>query len=79
MLATTATILAPVAATAHPGHLVEAAGHNHWLAGAAIAAAAAIALAAAIRRGSRSADAKSDAEDADAEAEDDTAPEDAHA
>lgn len=27
------------AAFAHPGHLIEAAGHDHWLAGAAIGAA----------------------------------------
>ncbi len=27
------------AAQAHPGHLVDAAGHNHWVAGAAIGAA----------------------------------------
>ena len=27
------------AATAHPGHFADAAGHNHWAAGAAIALA----------------------------------------
>lgn len=29
---------------AHPGHLIDLAGHNHWLAAAAVAAAAAAAL-----------------------------------
>ena len=32
------------AAQAHPGHLVDAAGHNHWVAGAAIGAAIAMGL-----------------------------------
>ncbi|MCF7697732.1 DUF6732 family protein [Loktanella sp. M215] len=27
------------AASAHPGHLVDAAGHNHWVAGIALGAA----------------------------------------
>lgn len=31
-------------ALAHPGHIGEIAGHNHWLAGAAIGAAIAIAI-----------------------------------
>ena len=30
------------AAHAHPGHLVDAAGHNHWVAGAAIGTAIAV-------------------------------------
>ena len=29
-------------AAAHPGHLAELAGHNHWVAGAAIGAAIAL-------------------------------------
>lgn len=37
------TLLAQSAA-AHPGHLVEAAGHNHWVAGAAIGIAIAVGL-----------------------------------
>lgn len=37
------TILAQSAA-AHPGHLVEAAGHNHWVAGAAIGIAIAVGI-----------------------------------
>jgi len=31
-------------ALAHPSHIIDLAGHNHWLAAAAIAAAAAAAL-----------------------------------
>ena len=31
-------------AAAHPGHLAELAGHNHWVAGAAIGAAIALGL-----------------------------------
>ena len=33
----------PGAAAAHPGHLAAAAGHDHWIAGAAIAAGIGIA------------------------------------
>lgn len=33
-----------VPATAHPGHLIEVAGHDHWLAGVAIGAAAGVAI-----------------------------------
>ena len=35
-------VAAPVAA--HPGHIIEAAGHDHWLAGVAIGTAIAIGL-----------------------------------
>jgi hypothetical protein len=31
-------------AAAHPGHIADLAGHNHWLAGAAIGAAIAAAI-----------------------------------
>ena len=44
-----AAALAASPAGAHPGHLVEVAGHNHWLAGAALGAAAVIGAWAAIR------------------------------
>ncbi|MGR3321876.1 MAG: DUF6732 family protein [Pseudooceanicola sp.] len=44
-----ALILAPAAATAHPGHLAEVAGHGHWLGAAAIGAAIAIGLWAGLR------------------------------
>ena len=37
-------IFAAQAAQAHPGHLIEAAGHDHWLGAAAIGAAIAIGL-----------------------------------
>ena len=42
------TLLAQSSA-AHPGHLVEAAGHNHWVAGAAIGIAIAVGLWGALR------------------------------
>ncbi|TNE68009.1 DUF6732 family protein [Celeribacter ethanolicus] len=51
-------------ALAHPGHLGEMAGHNHWLAGAAIGAAIAIAIWGAIK-GKK----EDEAEAADAEVE----------
>jgi hypothetical protein len=53
--------LAAMPAAAHPGHLAEVAGHNHWLAGAAIAAAAA-ALAWGLLKGKKSEDAEPGAE-----------------
>ena len=58
------------AALAHPGHLVEAAGHNHWLAGAALGAAVVIGALATIRGLRRptgeAADAEPEAEGAEA-------------
>ena len=39
-LLTLALILTAPAASAHPGHLTDAAGHNHWVAGIALGAAA---------------------------------------
>ena len=38
-LMTLALILTATGAAAHPGHLVDAAGHNHWVAGIALGAA----------------------------------------
>ncbi|WP_394153774.1 DUF6732 family protein [Loktanella salsilacus] len=38
-LLTTILILTATTASAHPGHLVDAAGHNHWVAGIALGAA----------------------------------------
>ena len=38
------------AAAAHPGHLIEQAGHNHWLAGAAIGLAILLGLKEAAKR-----------------------------
>jgi PHD/YefM family antitoxin component YafN of YafNO toxin-antitoxin module len=37
-----ATALLPLAANAHAGHIAAAAGHDHWLAGAALGAAVAV-------------------------------------
>ena len=36
--------LAPGLARAHPGHLVDVAGHDHWVAGAAIGLAVLVGL-----------------------------------
>ncbi len=58
----------PLPAAAHPGHIVAEAGHNHWVAGAAIAAAAGIALWAAWK-GRKSRDAEGETEE---DAEDET-------
>ena len=76
-LTLTAALLAlpPAGALAHPGHLAEVASHNHWLAGAAIAAAAALA-AWALLKGSRAKDKDADAaqdQEQDADDADDTA------
>ncbi len=37
-------LLSPGMALAHPGHVIEVAGHGHWLAAGALAAAAALGL-----------------------------------
>ena len=44
-----AALAAGSAASAHPGHLAEAAGHGHWLGAAAVGAAVAIGLWAALK------------------------------
>ncbi len=49
-------------AVAHPGHLADVAGHDHWVAGAAIGAAILIGLIGALKG-------KKDAEKAEAEPE----------
>jgi len=54
-------------ALAHPSHIIEAAGHNHWLAVAAIAAAAAAALLQAKKRGEQ--EPENEDVDADSDAE----------
>ncbi len=53
-------------ALAHPSHIIDLAGHNHWLAVAAVAAAAAAALWQAKNRGEE-ADAEETEEEPDAE------------
>lgn len=68
-------IAAPVAA--HTGHLVDAAGHNHWLAAAAAIAVAAAAAAAYLKATKgKSTDESVDEGDA-AEAENDAEPQEA--
>ena len=44
LLATPLAVAAAGPASAHPGHLAGAAGHNHWVAGAAIGLAVGIGL-----------------------------------
>jgi hypothetical protein len=50
---TLSLLLSCAAATAHahPGHLAAAAGHDHWVAGAAIAVAVTLAIWSALRGG----------------------------
>jgi len=43
-------VFSATSAAADPGHLVEVAGHSHWVAVAALGAAAAVAIAVAARR-----------------------------
>ena len=64
LLPTTALMAAPGAALAHPGHVADVAGHDHWVAGAAIGVAIALGLWGALRGG------RKEDEPAEAEAED---------
>lgn len=50
------------AADAHTGHIVDVAGHNHWLAGVAIGAAAGIALWQAVKGKRKSEETEAEAE-----------------
>lgn len=54
-------------ALAHPSHIIDLAGHNHWLAAAAIAAAAAAALWQAKNRGEDQAEVEEEEPETDAE------------
>ncbi|QPM91033.1 DUF6732 family protein [Pseudooceanicola algae] len=63
----------PLPAAAHPGHLVDVAGHSHWLGAAAIAAAIAIAALKALK-GRRKEEAP-EQEAAESEASEDDLPE----
>ncbi|WP_425092787.1 DUF6732 family protein [Tropicimonas sp. S265A] len=58
-------ILAPVSAMAHPGHLGALAGHDHWVAGAAIGLAIALGLYGALK-GKKSTEAEPDEAEEDA-------------
>ena len=53
-------------ATAHPGHLADLAGHDHWTAGAAIGAIALAGLL-GLLKGRRDRDAEADTDEAEAE------------
>ncbi|MCB5200159.1 hypothetical protein SAMN05428995_101855 [Loktanella sp. DSM 29012] len=48
-LLTVTLILTGTTAAAHPGHIVDAAGHNHWVAGIALGAAGLAALLGALK------------------------------
>ncbi|PRX37009.1 hypothetical protein SAMN05216257_10124 [Meinhardsimonia xiamenensis] len=66
-------LLMPVTAAAHPGHIAASGGHDHWIAGAAIALGLGIALWSLLRdrrRGSEQAEAdEGESETAEAEAQ----------
>jgi len=49
LIALLAILLTPISSEAHVGHLVDAAGHDHLLAGAAIGIAIAIGVAGALK------------------------------
>ncbi len=51
LLPTIGLSAAPGAALAHAGHLTDAAGHDHWVAGAAIGLAIALGLWGALKGG----------------------------
>ena len=74
-LAPVTLTLSAHAAVAHPGHLVEAAGHNHWIGLAALGAAVAVA-GWAILKGRKDADAEGAAPEDDV-AEDEVSADDA--
>lgn len=61
-------IILPGGAWAHVGHLGSVAGHDHWVAGAAIGAAAALTIW-GLLKGKRDADRANAPDDADAEPE----------
>lgn len=62
-------ILMAGAASAHPGHIAEIAGHNHWLAGAAIGAAILLGLREAAKRRKEAAQESNEGDDAEGEEE----------
>ncbi|WP_172330766.1 DUF6732 family protein [Mangrovicoccus sp. HB161399] len=58
-----AFVLAPGAALAHPGHLADLAGHNHWVAGAAVGAAILVGLWAGLKGRGRKEEAETEEQD----------------
>lgn len=65
LLPTVPLMAAPGAALAHPGHMAGLAGHDHWVAGAAIGLAIALGLWGALKGGRK--DDEATAEEAEAE------------
>ena len=55
------TLVAAQPAFAHPGHLVDAAGHDHWVAGVAIGAAIAMGIRGALKGKRKDGEAKDEA------------------
>ncbi len=64
-VAAAAAMLAATPAAAHPGHVAEAFGHDHWVAGAAVGIAILLGLWGALK-GGRDKNAEAEAEEADA-------------
>lgn len=62
LMLTLPLILVAGAAQAHPGHLTDVAGHDHWVAGAAIALAIALGLWGALKGKGKDGETTSDAE-----------------
>lgn len=50
-ISTVCMVLAATSAQAHPGHLADVAGHDHWVAGAAVGIAILIGLWGALKGG----------------------------
>lgn len=59
----------PQIAVAHPGHLADVAGHDHWVAGAAIGAAVLIGLWGALKGKGKAESQDEDAAETEAEEE----------
>ena len=62
-------LIMPGMAAAHPGHMADLAGHDHWVAGAAIGLAIALGLWGALKGGRKETDEAHDAEPQGDEAE----------
>lgn len=70
-LAVVLAVMGPGVALAHPGHLSDVAGHDHWVAGAAIGTAVVLGLWAGLRarKGKRAEASESSATEPKAESE----------
>ena len=66
-LAAPALAVLPLSAAAHPGHIADAAGHDHWIAGIAIGLAIGLSLWAGLKGRKRDDEASEDAGQAEPE------------